>query len=123
MHDDPRPIHFDRSRSLSSSELFAAYAAKGHGCGFHNGRRHDGARLVSISNRHARIVLPAGGEVRPGEGCILDSRLCADGRALNGLACRVNWVRGREVGVEFETALDVAAAVLHRALGDLPGTC
>lgn len=104
--------------ALSRTDLFTAYAVD-HACGFTNGRRHDGASLVAINPRGARVLLRRGeGDVAPGEACVLDSRLYAGGASLDGLRCRVRWVKGREIGIEFDAELGVTATDLHAALGD-----
>lgn len=72
------------------------------------------ACLVDISAGGARLLLDAPLPDAKAQSLIFTLEHVAHGGLLSGLPSTVRWANGKEIGIQFETTLNVAAGTLQK---------
>lgn len=110
-----------RSRSIPQeppiNRMIKAYPAA-HGCEIVASGARLGGILIDINHASARIRLHGPDNlhtIRLDQVATLNTFVGTSRRALNGLRCRIAWISGWEVGVEFDDHLGVGILELQAA--------
>ncbi len=86
-------------------------------CVIMNGQERCHLDLVDISSGGARLRMKEALPDFPGKRLVLSVHGIKDGGRLQNLPAQIRWRSGQEIGVQFDTKLDMALTDLQRLVG------